>query len=473
MLLNDLWSFDVVEQTWQRLGGSSSGNAWSTSSWPGARRSSAVWTLADGSVCLFGGHGLSAQGLRGELSDLWKFDGRTWRLLGSSEGVVLVPVNEVATASWPGARRAAQAFVDGSTNDMYLFGGFGFGANVQTSGSLSDVWRYQASSNRWELVAGRTTTLNDQGNYGIKGVSAASNYPPARSDMAGWSVGSKLYMFGGFGPQGFYNDVWVLDQGIWTWIAGESGPNQPGSAFVPGNRFGATAHVRSRDPTKILLFGGYSNLGPLNELWELDLSSKSFSRVGGRPGPYWTSNPCSRGFASAEVVPGSRTRHGSWMMDDGSLYVFGGVGLAKTSTAGYLNDLYVLKVFQEPPTDLCRGEVAVQYLNGQIVATSSTASATSQPGSSDSTTIAVAVSVSVGVLVLLGVAAMLVYKFVIKNTVSSKMIQFGSPMSPRSPVSPQQLILELKDLRTSGTDHKILPNQSLSPRRALDFDASE
>ncbi len=467
MLLNDLWSFDVGGMLWQRLGGSGSGNSWPTSSWPGARRSSCVWVSPHtNAVYLFGGHGLSAQGLRGDLSDLWKFEDGAWTLLGSSEGVVPVPINQPSTANWPGARRAAQSFVDAVTGDLLLFGGFGFGSGISAIGSLNDLWRYRPATNRWELVAG-APIVNDQGRYGSIGVASALNLPPARSDMAGWVSGSKLFIFGGFGPLGFFNDVWVFEGGVWTWIAGQTGANHAGSAVMPGNRFGATAHLNV-NTNKVFLFGGYSKDGSLNELWEFDLLTRTFSLVGGRSGPNWTSNYCARGNPSAAVLPGGRVRHGSWMLG-GDLFVFGGFGIAtQTSPLGYLNDLFVLKSFPNGVgADSCGGMQSVQLVSGSGQTVPAGASDTS------ATTIAVAVSVSVGALALLVTAAMLVYRFLLKPK-TSRIINLGSPMSPQSPVSPQMLILELKDLRTSGTDHKMVsPHSSLSPRRALDFDASE
>jgi N-acetylneuraminic acid mutarotase len=463
VLLNDLWVFDSQNVAWTRLGGSSAGNAWPSSSWPGGRRGAAVWSLPDGSVFIFGGNGLSGRGIRGDLSDLWKFDiiSSGWTLLGSSEGVVEVPVNQPMTQTWPGARRAAQMFIDGVSGDMYMFGGVGFGAVSNSLGNLNDLWRYRVLANKWQLVAGETT-INSRGIYGTLGVASSINSPPARSDMAGWTVGSKLFLFGGFGHDGFFNDVWVFDSGVWTWIGGQDGVNRLGSSVVPGSRFGTTAHVNSGG-TKVTFFGGYTQQGVLNELWEFDLTLRTFVFVGGSRGVNWTSNQCQRGAASRDVVPGGRTRHASWLVGT-DLVVFGGFGLSTTiGPPGYLNDLYMLKLFTTQPLDLCGGAVSVQLsADGQISLT----------GDSSSTSIIIGVCVAVGAVALLITAAVLTYRFLIKAKKSAKMI-VGSPTSPGSPMSPQQLILELKEMRPNGTDHKMIARNNLSPRRALDFESSE
>src|SRR5690242_11659416 len=113
MLLNDIWAYDLGAQSWQKLGGSTVGNVRSSPSAPGSRRGASVWRLSDGSVYLFGGRGLSTAGVSGDLSDMWLFQNGAWQFLGTSEGQLsYVPVDEGATAKWPGARRGGHAFVN-------------------------------------------------------------------------------------------------------------------------------------------------------------------------------------------------------------------------------------------------------------------------------------------------------------------------------------------------------------------------
>ncbi len=467
MLMSDLWSFDLGTASWRKLGGSTVGNARGSVVAPGSRRGASAWRLSDGSVLLFGGFGLSTVGVRGELSDLWRLQGGSWSYLGTSEGQLsYVPVNEASTPSWPGGRRGAQAFVD-ENDSVYLWGGFGVGSAPGQSGQLGDLWRYRASNNRWELVVG-PREVNAAGVYGTQGVAAASNLPPPRSDAAAWTANGKLYLFGGFGAEGFFNDVWVFDGGLWTWIAGQRGPGQPGVPdSVPSNRYGATAQV-SGDGASVLLFGGYSSTGPglFNELWRFDMALRTFALVGGRSGPNWTSNGCRRGLPSPGVVPGGRTRACSWRVpSSGEFVVFGGHGLAAEAPVGYLDDLYSLKTFPAEPTDLCSGHASVQLA----------LDATTVPAASlSTTTVIIIATVICGVVVASAVVAvLLMYRFLRQRQMFPRQVVSSNPMSPSSPTSPsspQHLIVN--QMSESAVDLRSL-RSAVSPRRTLDFDALE
>jgi hypothetical protein len=96
---------------------------------PPARRDGAlVCDPASGRLLLFGGYGV-----RGELDDLWLFDGERWQLL--------------AAHADPGPRRgAAAAFLD-DVRRFVVVGGLG------PDGALDDAWAWAPESSTWERLA--------------------------------------------------------------------------------------------------------------------------------------------------------------------------------------------------------------------------------------------------------------------------------------------------------------------------------
>ena len=81
--LNDLWEFNPTTLLWTWQGGSipynQSGNygtlgSASATNQPGARVSARLRCCASGNLWLFGGYGLDANGLLGDLNDLWELD---------------------------------------------------------------------------------------------------------------------------------------------------------------------------------------------------------------------------------------------------------------------------------------------------------------------------------------------------------------------------------------------------------------
>jgi hypothetical protein len=61
------------------------------------------------------------------------------------------------------------------------------------------------------------------GQYGTLGVANPNNTPSGRYQGAFWTdKQGNFWMFGGFGPWGYYNDLWKLDPITvqWTWMKG-------------------------------------------------------------------------------------------------------------------------------------------------------------------------------------------------------------------------------------------------------------
>ena len=136
----------------------------------------------------------------------------------------------------PGSRYYCSTWTDTAGN-FWLFGG-ATSPPHPVSGVFNDLWKYDLVNQEWTWVSGDTTGF-DQGTYGVRGVSAASNMPGGRISAATWvDSNGDLFLFGGNGwgawsgggnQTGNLNDVWKynISTNQWTWINGDSVINKP------------------------------------------------------------------------------------------------------------------------------------------------------------------------------------------------------------------------------------------------------
>jgi hypothetical protein len=159
--------------------------------------------------------------------------------------------NSLAPATTPRGRADASAVYDPLRKRMIVFGG-----------------------------ADGTALLNDVPALALDGALAWSDLlpvPQAPSPRSSASavfdpVRNRFLVFGGgYGAAGVLNDVWALDvtaQPIWTRIVPAGTPPPPRSS-----------HAAIYDPTRdrMVVFGGWSGLTVLNDTWELDLATTTWS----------------------------------------------------------------------------------------------------------------------------------------------------------------------------------------------------
>ena len=286
---NDLWRFDGETWTWisgddelNQSGTYGTKGIPATANTPGARDGAATWVDGSGDLWLFGGLGRDSQGLRGELNDLWRFDGLNWTWVSGDNTVDEpgeYPEEEpslIERLPVPGARSGAASWVD-SNDNLWLFGGLGFDGEGER-GRLSDLWYFDGSD--WFWVSG-SSAVGQAGSYGVQGIAAPDQHPGARSSAAYWvDSDDRLRLFGGFGldadgTSGRLNDLWRFDGSEWTWVFGSDSVDEVGSYGV-------------------------------------------------------------QGVASAENVPGARSNSASWIDSTGSLWLFGG----RTASTDERNDLW-------------------------------------------------------------------------------------------------------------------------------------
>ena len=354
---------DVINQlgTYGTQGTAASNNI------PGARQNAITWVDKAGNLWLFGGYGYASTGNSNLMNDLWEYSGGQWTWMsglevGGQPGIYGT-LGQAALTNMPGARWGSVSWADASGN-LWLFGGYGYGASPAGVGTLNDLWEFTPAQQvdgqpfnpgLWTWMGGSNST-GQPGTYGTQGSPAPSNIPGARYGAVSWidSAGN-FWLFGGngvalIGNSGNLNDLWRYSAGEWTWMSGTDLSNQKGTygtlgessaANIPGGRFGAISWIDGSGNFWLFSGSGYDSTdakGNLNDLWEYSAGQwtwMSGSNVNGESGTYGT-----EGTAAASNVPGARNGAVSWTDKSGNFWLFGGAGLDSAGNSGWLNDLW-------------------------------------------------------------------------------------------------------------------------------------
>lgn len=371
--LNDLWKYDVTSNLWTWVAGTSTVHANgqygtmgvpSSTNSPGSRQNAYTWADNSGNLWLFGGMGHAANGSVTYLNDLWKYNISTnqWTwMTGANTGTpasVYGTQGVAAAGNTPGGRFGGAAWIDNS-NNLWLFGG----QQVSNTQRLNDLWKYSIGSGQWTWVSG-SNTINQNGNYGTKGVVASTNMPGARQASVNWKDQSgNFWLFGGDGfdatgtSNNYLNDLWKYDvtTNNWVWLSGSNGFTAsavygsfgvPTASTIPGARQMSIGWTDNSN--NLWLFGGWGYIGPpfgrMDDLWKYNISTNQFTWMAGpsftnQPGVYGT-----QGVASATNIPGARRMSTSWKDNNGKLWLFGGTGIDKNNVTSSLNDLWMFDV---------------------------------------------------------------------------------------------------------------------------------
>ncbi|MEX1998663.1 MAG: kelch repeat-containing protein [Gemmatimonadales bacterium] len=349
---SDLWELDGDSWVWR--GGGDAANVPGTygtkgvtseHNAPGARQGATLWVDAQGTVWLFGGRGLEAQGAWGYLNDLWRFDGNHWTwvagdsLRGSSGSYGQRGVAGASNAPW--SRIVTLGWVD-DANNLWLFGGFvpTSGYNVPLS-YINDLWRFDGAA--WAWMAG-----DSQPNS-----SGLSDVPGARSPIGALRRGESGWFFGGGGvdlgrgQNGRYADLWRIAGGTFTHVSGQTtmdltartgvmGRADP--ANTPGGRSGGSAWIDSRG-VFWLFGGGVASGAALSDLWMF--RDGEWTWLGGSVTERIAPVHGTMGAGTAATTPGSRTTNAAWVGPDGKLRMFGGFTHDPASgMSSYWNDMW-------------------------------------------------------------------------------------------------------------------------------------
>jgi N-acetylneuraminic acid mutarotase len=284
--------------------------------------------------------------------------------MGGSAGTIgVMPTTRgalgVPSAQYSPGERQWSATWTGADGSFWLFGGWGEDA-TGAGGSLNDLWRFTPATNEWTWMSG-SASLNTSGAYGTLSSPAAANTPGARYQAVTWvDKSGNLWLFGGWGYDsagtlGFLNDLWMYNIATneWTWEGGGNLANQfsafgasgqSSTSYIPGSRYSAMSWVDASG--NFWLFGGAGNYlnnssetnVVMNDLWKYSPSSGEWTWYGGEvPGSYGT-----LGYSTASNQPGERTSGATWVDANGTLWLFGGLGVDALSSVGALGDLWSL-----------------------------------------------------------------------------------------------------------------------------------
>jgi hypothetical protein len=214
---NDLWAYDVGRDAWTKLGGEG----------PSPRYGSGGALDEEGGA-FYVTHGFTD---RGRFDDSWRFDlaGDAWRDVSPAQGRPL-------------ARCLLRAAYDAATRSFLLFGGQSNSAPFH-----NDLWRLDVAAGAWEEVQADPRP-------GARNLYAAA-FDPRQG---------RMLVHGGKTAAGSADDLWSYSQGehAWTKLEPGSGPqarNSHDAVFIPARR-------------SLVIAGGASDQGELNDLWELSLA---------------------------------------------------------------------------------------------------------------------------------------------------------------------------------------------------------
>lgn len=261
---------------------------------PPARYQTAYWNDMNGNLWLFGGV------VGGILyNDLWKYDVSTnqWTWMSGPQaatgqngnyGTIGVP----SVNNFPSARGyGANCWTD-NNNNLWLFAGYGNDA-LGSIGALSDLWKYNISTNEWTWVSG-SNIVNVSPVYGTPGVPAANNTPGGRAEIkSSWvDVQNNFWIFGGQDAiSSCYNDIWKYDHTInqWAFMKGDQFTNGPGNygtigieaaTNLPPSRLSYTKW-RGLDGMFYIFAGGDFNSNNYNDVWRFNPNTNNWTWISG------------------------------------------------------------------------------------------------------------------------------------------------------------------------------------------------
>ena len=234
-VLQDMWCFDPVNNTWVCVSPSATLNHWTanglrywrdgyyhvySTSYPCHRVAAAAWIDASGNFCMFGGDAWDDDGGdpgEGMLNDVWRYSpsANSWTRLDGPSGAFDEMDEQPRSTSNPGSRTSPTYWTD-SNGNLYMFGGDAcwYDANQRQNrvSNFDDLWRYGTSG--WELL--RDGSPGQILVHGTLGDPAPEGTPGARWSSHAFTVNDVLYLFGGFGGDvngggGELSDMWTYN----------------------------------------------------------------------------------------------------------------------------------------------------------------------------------------------------------------------------------------------------------------------
>lgn len=323
---------------------------------PGARSRGGIFYDQSGNVYLFGGYGVGQDGKQGYLNDLWQYtpNANTWTWVTGSSSTTYFggpSINEADFAYWTVPN-------SNGSSDFYVFGGTASYPYTY----MNSMVKYNTATQSWTTILGTVSGSN-------QAVTQQANIPGATSGASSVRIGSKLYLFGGYGfiygnTPGLKNQLWVYDTANptakWTLLAGSNQTLNAlsvtsDSAAAPGARQHAAMWVGSNGMIYMYGGSGYLDQAPgvscpaggcqLSDLWQYNPSANQWSIIS--TGAYNSAASYgTRLYNSATNTPGSRDSATTWVDAQGNLWLYGGF----VSTAGGADNVYYNDLWKYTPS---------------------------------------------------------------------------------------------------------------------------
>jgi nucleotidyltransferase/DNA polymerase involved in DNA repair len=229
---NKLWALDLKTQRWRNL---------TDSTTPAREDHTAIFDSFNNRMVIFGGQNNNSQTAAVNLYDLWAFD---------------LDPNSPRFEQWqdltvednhPPGRSDHVAVYDEKKNRLVIYGGW----DKDLKEPFGDTWAFYFPLRRY--APGKWKQLKTHDSHPPKRRHAAGVYDASRN----WFI-----VFGGFGEEGYLNDVWAFDLNADAWLNITPGP-QP--------RLDQQAIFDPRS-NHLIIYGGDARLkSKFHDLWELQI----------------------------------------------------------------------------------------------------------------------------------------------------------------------------------------------------------
>ena len=200
-----------------------------------------------------------------------------------------------------------------------------------------------AQTGEWTWVHGDALG-NQNGSFGVQGVSSPANKPPASYEGCEWTDhNGNFWMYGGQHTAGnFYADLWKYDPVIneWVWVNGPGTINPPpvyGTQGVPsplnnpGGRGWAPSSWVDQNNNLWMFAGCDPGTADMNNLWMYNITTNEWTWMKGDNFSGSAGSPGVMGVPSLTNEPSARHECTcSWIDASGDLWVFGGYGFGQT-----------------------------------------------------------------------------------------------------------------------------------------------
>jgi len=309
----DLWMYNTAINEWVWMNGTTAVNAtpvWGTkgipnsANMPGGRFCYTSWKSCDGDFWMFGGS---------DYNDMWRYNiaSNMWTWMSGTSTIGAAGISNGTcipdTGNIPEGKTENRTCWTLNGNNFVNYGGNFF----------SDLWNFNAVTLEWTLMNGEPNTSANP-NFGTILVSSPTNTPGDRGGALGFKDNDgNLWLFGGFGFTGDYNDMWkfVLDttcpviticDSKATNVT-ESSSNKPQVSVYPNPNDG-TFTIENLHP------GG---IGVIYDLQITDLSGRiifSYHNITNNKETFTL--PLSNGIYFLNIITGSKTYNGKLFINN-------------------------------------------------------------------------------------------------------------------------------------------------------------